>query len=65
MTKDSSIHIQTQLYVKDPEYCELLLACKDICNQIYIARNISLDNGAIIKALEKIDRLMRTKDEFD
>ena len=62
---DENLYNVTQVYIKDRDYCKLLLDCKDICNAIYIARNISLDNGAIIKALEKIDRLMRTKDEFD
>ena len=62
---DANLYNVTQVYIKDPDYCKFLLDCQDICNQIYIARNISLDNGAIIKALEKIDRLMRTKDEFD
>ena len=32
----------------------------DICNAIYIARNISLSNDNIIAQLEKIDSLFRT-----
>ena len=62
MTKGDRLHVQTQLYIKDPEYCELLLNCKDICNQIYIARNISLNQDSILDALKKIDILMRDKE---
>ena len=62
MTKGDRFHVQTQLYIQDPEYCELLLNCKDICNQIYIARNISLSQDSILDALKKIDILMRDKE---
>ena len=62
MTKGDRLHVQTQLYIQDPEYCELLLNCKDICNQIYIARNISLNQDSILDALKKIDILMRDKE---
>jgi len=34
-----------------------------ICAQIYIARNISLDQATIIKSLEQIDTLYRTPSE--
>lgn len=37
---------------KEEEYNLL----KSICNQIYIARNITLSESSIIDALEKIDR---------
>lgn len=37
---------------------------KDICNAIYIARNISLSQDCIVKELEKIDCLFRTV-EYD
>lgn len=37
---------------KEEEYRLL----KSICNQIYIARNITLSENSIIDALEKIDR---------
>lgn len=62
MNKGDLLHVQTQLYIQDPEYCELLLNCKDICNQIYIARNISLSQDSILDALKKIDILMRDKE---
>ena len=62
MNKGDRLHVQTQLYIQDPEYCELLLNCKDICNQIYIARNISLSQDSILDALKKIDILMRDKE---
>jgi hypothetical protein len=33
---------------------------KDICNAIYIARNISMSQERIVKELERIDCLFRT-----
>jgi len=33
---------------------------KDICNAIYIARNISMSQDCIVKELERIDCLFRT-----
>jgi hypothetical protein len=36
-----------------------LLILKEICNKIYIARNISLDNEGVITQLELIDNLFR------
>lgn len=44
---------------------EQLAILKDICNKIYIARNISLSNVTIIENLEEIDRLFRDKDNFN
>jgi hypothetical protein len=38
---------------------EQLLILKEICNKIYIARNISLDNEGVIAQLELIDNLFR------
>ena len=38
---------------------EQLLILKEICNKIYIARNISLDNEGVITQLELIDNLFR------
>jgi hypothetical protein len=37
--------------------------CYNICSQIYIARNITLDNDQIIKQLERIDNLLRDRSE--
>lgn len=36
-----------------------LMILKNICNKIYIARNISLSNESVIDNLEKIDKLFR------
>lgn len=35
---------------------------KDICNRIYIARNISLNNDTILSELERIDTLFRERE---
>jgi hypothetical protein len=44
---------------------EQLAILKDICNKIYIARNISLSHNTIIENLEEIDRLFRDNDNFN
>jgi hypothetical protein len=44
---------------------EQLAILKDICNKIYIARNISMSPEMIIENLEEIDRLFRDKDNFN
>jgi hypothetical protein len=36
-----------------------LMILKDICNRMYIARNITLSQDSMIDNLEKIDRLFR------
>ena len=36
-----------------------LMILKDICNRMYIARNITLSQDSIVDNLEKIDRLFR------
>ena len=59
---DENLYHVTQVYIKDRDYCKLLLDCKDICNQIYIARNISMDNDSVLDSLKKIDTLMRDKE---
>ena len=33
--------------------------CKDICNRIYIARNITLNADKIEEQMKRIDRLLR------
>lgn len=55
----------TQVYIKDRDYCKLLLDCRDICNQIYIARNISMNNDSILDSLKKIDALMRENNSYN
>lgn len=42
-----------------------LLILKNICNKIYIARNISLSEEVIIDNLEKIDILFKEKSNFN
>jgi len=39
-----------------------LTILKDICNRIYIARNISMSQDSIVDNLEKLDKLFRTND---
>lgn len=39
--------------------------CKDICNQIYIARNITLDHDMIITQLKRIDNVLRSREYPD
>ena len=36
-----------------------LMILKDVCNRIYIARNITMSQDSMIDNLEKIDRLFR------
>ena len=36
-----------------------LMILKDVCNRIYIARNITMSHDSMIDNLEKIDRLFR------
>lgn len=43
---------------------EQLLILKDICNRIYIARNITLSQDSVIDNLEKIDKLFRDRSNF-
>ena len=36
-----------------------LLTLKEICNKIYIARNISLSHESVLEQLKEIDKLFR------
>ena len=36
-----------------------LMILKDICNRMYIARNITLSQDSIVDNLEKLDKLFR------
>ena len=36
-----------------------LMILKDICNRMYIARNITMSQDSMLDNLEKIDRLFR------
>ncbi len=62
---NEDLYNATQVYIKDRDYCKLLLDCKDICNQIYIARNISMNNDSILDSLKKIDALMRENNSYN
>ena len=48
-------------YHKNPDYIEYLEECHKICNQIYMARNITLREDKIIEALKEIDNLQNHK----
>jgi len=37
----------------------ILAECKDICNRIYIARNITMNADEIEEQMRRIDRLLR------
>jgi len=50
------MNINDPIY-KNPDYLDYLDKCRRICNKIYIARNISLDDAAIIDQLKQIDKL--------
>ena len=45
--------------INNHDSLEQLLILKEICNKIYIARNIALDNEGVIAQLELIDNLFR------
>ena len=40
----------------------ILTECKDICNRIYIARNITMNADEIEEQMRRIDRLLREPD---
>jgi hypothetical protein len=42
-----------------------LLILKDLCNKIYIARNISLSDADVIEQLELIDNLFKDQENFN
>jgi hypothetical protein len=45
--------------IRDYTTSEQLTLLTDICNRIYIARNISLDQEKILEELQKIDCFFR------
>lgn len=53
--------LKLQPYHRNPDYLEYLEKCKDICNKIYMYRNITLNEAGIIKELKKIDKLNNHK----
>jgi hypothetical protein len=38
---------------------------QDICNRLYIARNIALSSEGVEKCLKEIDNIFRDKDNFN
>ena len=42
-----------------------LMILKDICNSMYIARNISMSEEIIVDNLEKIDKLFRDDENYN
>ena len=52
-------------YINSYSSLEQLTILKDICNKIYIARNISLSHESIVENLERIDTLFRDRDNFN
>ena len=42
-----------------------LTILKDICHQIYIARNISSNQGSIFESMKKIDKLFVDKSNYN
>ena len=50
--------------ISDYPPTEALQILCTICNKIYIARNITLDQNAILEQLKEIDKLFRTNDKF-
>ena len=39
--------------------------CYDICCRLYIARNITLSQGDIVKELENIDKLLKNQENYN
>jgi hypothetical protein len=56
---------ETNNVITDYDSLNQLLILKAICNQIYIARNISMNNETIEECLKRIDSLFRDKDNFN
>lgn len=42
-----------------------LMILKDICNRIYISRNITMSQDSVIDNLEKIDKLFRDDENWN
>ena len=59
MDKDTLKNIDTY-----PE-SEQMLILRYVCNQLYIARNISLSEENMLELLEFIDRLFKDPDNFN
>ena len=57
-------------YCKSPECHKIEEATKnakllEICNRIYIARNISLSEKSILECLQEIDNILSDKENFN
>lgn len=51
--------------ITDYPSLEQLTIMKDICNKIYIARNITMSSDTILEQMERIDVLFRDKSNFN
>lgn len=51
--------------ITDYDGINQLLILKAICNQIYIARNISMNSEKVEEQLKRIDSLFRDKDNYN
>ena len=51
--------------ITDYDSITQLLILKDICNKIYIARNITLNSEIIEECMGEIDKLFTDKDNFN
>jgi 3-phosphoglycerate kinase len=65
ITNNLSDRLEVVKSITDYNLSDQLLILKAICNQIYIARNISLNNEIIEEQLRRIDSLFRDKDNFN
>jgi len=52
-------------FITKYEPLDQLEILQDICNRIYIARNISLSEEQILDNLEKIDKLFNFRENFN
>lgn len=57
--------MKKNISINDMNSTEQLLILKDVCNRIYIARNISLNEKTIHECLVKIDELFKDRDNFN
>lgn len=51
--------------ITDYDSINQLLILKAICNQIYIARNISMSSETVEEQMKRIDALFRDRDNFN
>lgn len=52
-------------YIHSYDTLNQLTILKDICNRIYIARNISLSHESVLENLNKIDILFKDNENYN